>query len=242
MTKWALTLLLLSCRGEPDAAVADPIIGGRLDRRHGAVGLVGRIDGEEITFHCSGTLIGPSTVLTAAHCLYDADGRRIRAPRLAFGTDADIHEIGRSYVAPSYAPGASDGWDDAAILRLREPSDVPPIPFSETAPNDAIPAVVVGYGVTDGARRTGFGRRRSAEIELDAISGREIFYDARRRGSCFGDSGGPILQDLGEGEVVAGVTSRGTNATCTGIDIATRADVLASWIRSKLSPSPSSGE
>jgi hypothetical protein len=32
--------------------------------------------------------------------------------------------------------------------------------------------------------------------------------------ACGGDSGGPLLVDLGDGPVVAGVTSSGTNATC----------------------------
>jgi hypothetical protein len=39
-----------------------------------------------------------------------------------------------------------------------------------------------------------------------------------------------VLADFGDGEVVAGVTSRGSAIGCDGINIATRADVFAEWI------------
>ena len=53
--------------------------------------------------------------------------------------------------------------------------------------------------------------------------------DGRRRGVCFGDSGGPILY---QGQIV-GVTSFGlSRETCAGVDFAYRVDVAAvqEWI------------
>jgi hypothetical protein len=87
-----------------------------------------------------------------------------------------------------------------------------------------VEAEVIGYGVT--ANGAGFGRRRRATITLGSVSERELFYDSSERGACYGDSGGPIVQN----DAVVGVTSRGSATNCREIDIAQRADVLTVWI------------
>ena len=92
----------------------------------------------------------------------------------------------------------------------------------------------MGFGATGAASPElawGGGARRGASIVLDAVLPRELAYEVDGAGACYGDSGGPLLQDLGRGERVVGVTSRGTALDCQGVDIATRADVLGTWIR-----------
>ena len=53
-------------------------------------------------------------------------------------------------------------------------------------------------------------------------------------GTCFGDSGGPILLD--DTDIVLGVNSFVTNNNCTGVTYAARVDLapVLSWIRSYL--------
>ncbi len=222
-------LLLIGCRGpEETRATEDPITGGRIDRSHEAVGQVGAFDGDAVGFFCTGTLVGPKTVVTAAHCLFDG-ARRVYAPELAFEVGGVVHRIARSSVNPGYDPGRDEGWEDAAILRLEEASEVGAIPVSIDPPLEGVEADVVGFGVTRASgpgQGVGSGRRRHARIALGLVTDREIFYDASASGACYGDSGGPILQN----GALVGVTSRGTGVDCHGIDVAQRADVLSVWI------------
>ena len=54
--------------------------------------------------------------------------------------------------------------------------------------------------------------------------------DAKHGGTCFGDSGGPIL--LGDSDTIGGVTSFGLNGNCAGVGGAFRIDrqVELDWI------------
>ena len=48
--------------------------------------------------------------------------------------------------------------------------------------------------------------------------------DAKHGGTCFGDSGGPVLLDTGDDMVLLGVTSFGMTRNCAGIGGAYRID------------------
>src|SRR5262249_10246730 len=125
----------------------------------------------------------------------------------------------RSAVAATYDPESNGAWDDLALVVLTRAPDLGPIPPAQSSPLADARAEVVGYGVTraSGAHRgTGAGLRRHVAIRFDEIGERELSYDSSERGACYGDSGGPLIQDLGAGEVVVGVTSRGTGLFCDG--------------------------
>ena len=225
-----ILLLTVACRSADESTTTDPIHGGRIDRIHEAVGEVGHLEGDEVGFHCSGTLIGPSTVLTAAHCLF-LDGRRLYARSLFFAVGGVLHGVSRSSVDRDFDPSRESAWEDAALLRLDEPSEVGAIPVSIDPPLEGVEAQVIGFGVTRASapgEGSGGGRRRRARITLDTVTEREIAYDASHAGACYGDSGGPIVQN----DAVVGITSRGTADDCRGVDIAQRADVLAAWVGS----------
>src|SRR5688572_11048520 len=223
MRKLIPLIFIFSCRAGEPSIDEDSIIGGRIDRAHAAVGMVGRLLGEEANFHCSGTLVGPRTVLTAAHCLFQ-EGERLYAPDLVFDVGGIAHAVSRSSVHPSYDPSTDRDWEDAALLRLDRASHASPIPVSIDPPLEGVEAEVIGFGVT--ASGTGFGRRRRARITLGTVTEREIFYDSGERGACYGDSGGPLIQN----DAVVGITSRGTASDCREINVAQRADVITVWI------------
>ncbi len=80
---------------------------------------------------CTGALIAPDLVLTAAHCLYDPySGRRVRAKKIQFeagltgGRAKAVRKVAKTFEHPGYKHnrrGPNDASVDLAILRLAEP-------------------------------------------------------------------------------------------------------------------------
>lgn len=102
---------------------------------------VGRIDLGRGGF-CTGALIAPDQVLTAAHCLFDPDtGARIAPDTMTFlagwrnGRAEAYRAVRRAAVHPAYVPGSDDALahvaHDLALIELVQPIRLPRLqPFA----------------------------------------------------------------------------------------------------------------
>jgi hypothetical protein len=159
---------------------------------------------------CSGVVLAPTVVLTAAHCVTGAPEHRVHykdeggAPVLIEPTAKAVH--------PGYDAKAIEARRrsvDLALVRLPSPLPARFKPAAISARE--VPAgerlVLGGYGVaTEGDARS-TGTFRSAELRSVEPYGRGrilVWLKGEGRvGACQGDSGGPIAV---EGTVVAIIT------------------------------------
>jgi len=180
---------------------------------------------------CGGTLIAPTKVLTAAHCMHDENGRPTeRADLTVIQGRTDLRTtkgrevaVSSTHVNPGFDPATIDG--DWAVLTLESPLDTGSAPIVEQGADVYAPgtaSTVVGWGDTTGrGDYSPILRQVSVPFVSDAAcanaypGGRLGEYDAasmvcagERKGgkdACSADSGGPLLV----GGKVAGIVSWG---------------------------------
>lgn len=207
------------------------LIGGAIDEGDPAV-LSLTVPGRES--FCTGTLISPSVVATAAHCIDDAGSN----PSITAFFGTSVSGDGRKVSVMSTRPhpmwnGELSGGHDIGLMMLAFPQDPAlPVPLNRSP---------ITNHIGDTVRRVGFGTytvegaydstKRVGTTTITRTQGTDVFIAGDNNlSTCSGDSGGPVLMMLDGQEVLAGVHSFGSqiNGQCIpGNDGDTRVDIYA---------------
>jgi secreted trypsin-like serine protease len=204
---------------------------------------------------CSGTLVAPDLVLTAAHCVMRPAGYAVVSVDRAFrqhrtqAVAATMHPDFVPGTTPEDQPGV-----DLALLKLERPLGADYLPLDPRGAGSigtGDPVDIAGFGVVAENRRNTARTLRQAHLvsigSLQVANRVTVVTDRRRlaetsgAGACLGDSGGPILAGGPGGYRIVGVVSWSSGAlqqgarrtACGGFTAVTPVAEHSGWISAK---------
>jgi hypothetical protein len=200
--------------------------------------------------HCSGTLVAPSTVLTAAHCVAN---KAVGQMKFLLGPSVGEGKVIVDVVSGDFPTGrpsdnnirylARTHTADIAVLYLKTPIDrnqFEPAPlydgraptFVDFTRDDGM-ASFVGFGFTNEAGVSAVGEKRLATMKVRSVTPDSFRYGDATANTCYGDSGGPSFFAVDTKNRVTGVISWG-DTQCKGFGVNVRTDKYRSWIMARL--------
>jgi len=183
---------------------------------------------------CSGVLVAPRVVLTAAHCLRSTRAENIE---IFFGSsvirsgEGELRRAVSLTQHPDYVAGAvGNEAHDLALIELAHPASVKPLQLLQDGLDDTFigrSVRLIGFGVEASAGSPGTKRGGSSTVSiLDSLT----FRYSGPAIVCHGDSGGAAILEVAGIEYLAGIAQSAT-AGCTDFGVETRIDTYLKFIR-----------
>jgi V8-like Glu-specific endopeptidase len=211
------------------------VVGGVLEPGYPAVAaivpvspLCGEPD-EAAPVICTGTLVAPRVVLTAAHCVENADVSQVLSVVFASETARALPSERVRVVEGRPHPAWRAGENDIGVLILAQDAPVAPVPLAGPALSADVvgwTTRVVGFGRDDQGRT---GSRRSGTARVTAVKEGSFTISVAPGMSCGGDSGGPSFLETDGTERIIGITSYGDPACTRGTNM--RVDVHEAFVQ-----------
>jgi secreted trypsin-like serine protease len=183
---------------------------------------------------CTGEVLSPTKVLTAAHCVSDPASMVVHANSLSAFNGGEVLAVASAAIAPGFQHGFSS---DIAVLTLKTPTTAPSIQLASPAEDASYtlpgaPLAVAGFGERNplivGKRR--FGLLTAADVSAKRCPvppwaicdfggragtvfrrlGRHVRRRRVNRSICQGDSGGPLIARTPAGPRLIGIAEAST--------------------------------
>ncbi|MFM9125440.1 MAG: trypsin-like serine protease, partial [Actinomycetota bacterium] len=210
---------------------------------------------------CTGTVIAPAVVLTAAHCTMDqlriAPIAGIARPGVIDALDGSTErdwDMADLLPHPGYDPNTYR--NDVALVVLESSTGTPAMPLIAPWQDGLVvggaPAGIAGWGLTvDGGSSPRYLQEASVPVISDADCVRDMPAEFRPIldpvsmlcagdlpagiDTCQGDSGGPLTLTIAGTRTMIGDTSWGPNPCASGPGVYGRMSAFRSWILDDLS-------
>ncbi len=183
---------------------------------------------------CSGVVVAPNAVLTAAHCVGEpADTRVFLRDAEGAPVMLDVSRVLRHPGFRANAVAARARSVDLAVIQTRDalPSGLAPASLASGPDAVGSPLTIAGYGLAREAEAKTGGVYREADVTLRApLSNLLLWLDGRGAGACTGDSGGPVFDR--EGAMVGIIAfAQGAGArSCGALTQAVRVSPFRGWV------------
>ncbi|MFE0457047.1 S1 family peptidase [Streptomyces sp. NPDC058914] len=211
------------------AAAPQPIVGGTTTTTTAYPFMMQITDASQNQF-CGGTLVSPTKVVTAAHCMVGETTGSVRVVggrTYLDGTNGTVSRVSRIWIHPDYTDAANG--DDVAVLTLSTSMPYTTASYVSSSQTGVYAAGttarVLGWGTTSSGGSSS-DQLRTATVPIvsnsscgssygsDFVASDMVCagYTSGGVDTCQGDSGGPLLI----GGVLAGITSWGEGCAEAG--------------------------